>query len=258
MAHAMAPTPNPRPTVRLQPVRRVYEQVADQLRELILHGGFADGDKLPSETQLAADFGVSRTTIREALRVLVGQGLVRTIKGVNAGSYACRPSIEAISETIQSGIALLADYEQITLDEFLQARALIEVPAVRLLARRAKQVDFEPIESTIPGRPAVLTKQKQFEHNRDFHSEIVKASGNTLIYLAAQPIFAILQRNLARSSLGQAWYRSINEQHREIIAAIRAGDVDAAGQAMEHHLSYIRPAYERAWRDEAVAFAIEE
>ena len=67
-------------------MRKAYEQVADQLRELIVTGELAPGERLPTETVLAREFGVSRATVREALRLLAAQGLIRTAKGAAAGA----------------------------------------------------------------------------------------------------------------------------------------------------------------------------
>jgi GntR family transcriptional repressor for pyruvate dehydrogenase complex len=83
-------------------VRKAYEQVADQLRELIVSGKLAPGERLPIESALAREFGVSRATIREALRVLAAQGLVRTAKGPAGGSFVTLPSVDHISSFVQA------------------------------------------------------------------------------------------------------------------------------------------------------------
>jgi DNA-binding FadR family transcriptional regulator len=77
---------------------------------------------------------------------------------------------------------------------------------------------------------------------------IIEACGNTLLAIAAQPVFTVLQTNLARSTLGRRFHRAINEHHRAIIAAIAEGDADAAGGEMLSHLQFLRPFYEKAWR----------
>ncbi|MGH3039100.1 MAG: FadR/GntR family transcriptional regulator, partial [Gaiellaceae bacterium] len=72
-------------------VRKAYEQVNDQLRELIVSGELAPGERLPNEAVLAREFGVSRATVREALRILTAQNLIRTTKGAGGGSYVTLP-----------------------------------------------------------------------------------------------------------------------------------------------------------------------
>ena len=90
--------PGPVPVRR---VRKAYEQVADQLRELIMTGELAPGERLPNEALLAREFGVSRATVREALRVLAAQNLLRTAKGAGGGSYVTIPTVDHISEFLR-------------------------------------------------------------------------------------------------------------------------------------------------------------
>ena len=76
----------PERAVPIARVRKAYEQVADQIRELIMTGAISPGQRLPNEAALTAQFGVSRATVREALRVLAAQNLIRTSKGSTGGS----------------------------------------------------------------------------------------------------------------------------------------------------------------------------
>lgn len=234
--------------VPVQRVRKAYEQVADQLRELILAGTVAPEERLPNEQTLAQEFGVSRATVREALRVLTSESLVRTAKGAGGGSYVTRPSIDRISEVLRSNIGLLSQSHDVTLEEFLEARECLEVPAVRFAAQRRSEVDIQRLAESIPGDPLALGIQEQFSHNRDFHSAIVQISRNTLLAIATQPVFSVLQTNLARSALGRSVHQHINEDHRKITDAIVRQDSEAAADEMLRHLAYLRPHYERAWR----------
>lgn len=229
-------------------VRKAYEQVADQIRALIVSGEIHPSQKLPNEATLAQEFGVSRATVREALRVLATQNLVRTTKGSTGGSFVTLPTVARISEYLSSNIWLLTHTEDVSLDEFLEARELLEVPAARLAARRHGLGPHAELRAAIPDRPLELGTEEQFLHNRDFHSALVRASGNALLSIAAQPIFSVLQTNLQRSTLGTDFHAHINSDHRAIAAAVEAGDEEAAAAAMHEHLAYLRPMYEKAWR----------
>jgi DNA-binding FadR family transcriptional regulator len=234
------------------PVRRVlkaYEQVADQLRELIVAGRLAPGERLPNEALLAREFGVSRATVREALRVLAAQNLLRTAKGAGGGSYVTLPTVDHISEFLQANIALLTESRDLTLEELIEARMLLEVPAARLAAQRRSEDDLERLRAAIPGEPLRLTAQEQFARNKDFHAVLIDACRNQLLSIAAQPVFFALHTSLARSALGRRFHREINEHHRVIVRAIEEGDADAAGEQMHRHLEFLVPFYERAWRD---------
>jgi GntR family transcriptional repressor for pyruvate dehydrogenase complex len=225
-----------------------YELVAERLRQRVVHGELQPGERLPNEAVLATDYGVSRATVREALRVLATQSLIRTSKGAGGGSYVTLPSVDGVSEYVQSSISMLADADDVTLEELLEARELLEVPAARLAAERRTEEELERLRDAIPDEPLRLGTQRQFVYNQDFHLAVIDGCRNALLAIAAQPVFAVLQRNLARSKLGARFHRTINEHHRAIAAAIEAGDADAAGGEMYDHLEYLRPYYERAWR----------
>jgi DNA-binding FadR family transcriptional regulator len=233
------------PAMPVRRVRKAYEQVADQIRELIVTGELLPMEKLPNEATLAREFGVSRATVREALRVLTTQNLVRTSKGTGGGSFVTLPTVDHISEFLQANIGLLSQSENVSLDEFLEVRELLEVPAARLAARRGDATD---LRMAIPEHPLELGTEEQFVHNRDFHSALVIASGNQLLSIAAQPIFSVLQTNLQRSTLGIDFHSRINQDHRAIADAVEAGDEDAAAREMLEHLAFLRPMYEKAWR----------
>jgi DNA-binding FadR family transcriptional regulator len=225
-----------------------YEVVAERLRQRVVHGDLQPGERLPNEAALAVDFGVSRATVREALRVLAAQSLIRTSKGAGGGSYVTLPSVNGVSDFVESSITILSDADDVTLEELLEARELLEVPAARLAAERRTEEELERLREAIPDEPLRLGTQRQFVYNQDFHLVVIEGCRNALLAIAAQPVFAVLQRNLARSKLGARFHRTINEHHRAIAAAIEAGDADAAGGEMYEHLEFLRPYYERAWR----------
>ena len=114
---------------------KAYEEIAAALHRRVVTGELEPGERLPTETMLASQFGVSRATVREALRQLDAQSLIRTSKGATGGSYVTLPSAGHLSASLRSGIGLLADAQDVSLDELLEARLLLEVPAARLAAR---------------------------------------------------------------------------------------------------------------------------
>jgi DNA-binding FadR family transcriptional regulator len=240
--------PPPATGVAVRRVRKAYEQVADQLRELVMTGELAPGERLPNEALLARDFGVSRATIREALRVLAAQNLLRTAKGAGGGSYVTVPSVRNISDFLRSNINLLTGNRDVTLEELIEVRILLEVPAARLAADRRRDEDLERLRASIPLDAVRIDTREEFLHNAEFHTTIIECCGNTLLYIAAQPVFSTLQTHLARSGLGKRFHRDIHRHHRAILAAISAGDADAAGAEMQSHLEYLVPFYEKAWR----------
>jgi DNA-binding FadR family transcriptional regulator len=233
--------------VPVRRVRKAYEQVADQLRELIVGGELARGDRLPNEQVLARQFGVSRATVREALRVLAAQNLIRTAKGAGGGSYVTLPSADHISDFVTSNINLLTEASEVSLDELLEARELLEVPAARLAARRRSEEDVERLVAAIPNESGAFGPDERFDWNKEFHAVLIETSGNSLLTIASQPLFSVLQTNLARSALGPAFHAEVDRQHRLIADAVAAGDADAAGEGMKSHLAYLSGFYEQVW-----------
>jgi DNA-binding FadR family transcriptional regulator len=239
--------PGPR-DVSVRRVLKAYEQIADQLRELITTRQLLPGERLPNEATLARQFGVSRATVRESLRVLAAQNLVRTAKGSGGGSYVTLPSVDHISEFLRSNFNLMTASQDVSLENLLEARMLLEVPAARLAAERRSEEGLARLQATIPGELLSLNIHDQFAFNKNFHSTVLEECGNKLLYISAQPVFSVLQRALERSNLSAGFHRSIHESHRQIAAAIAAGDPDTAERAMREHLEQLRPEYERTWR----------
>lgn len=237
---------------RLRPVRKAYEQVADQLRDLILSGKLPRDSRLPSEATLAAHFGVSRPTVREALRELSAQALVRTAKGATGGSFVTIPTPDHVSQSLSANMALLSHSATVSLDEFLEARKALELPAARMAAQRRSEQDLEQLRAAIPEHR--LDREGQFTHNRDFHAVLVAASGNTLLWICAQPVFAVLQSGLRRSAeLPHEFHERCNADHSSIVELLESRDEVAVVEQMIKHLDYLSVYYRKAWNDIARA-----
>jgi DNA-binding FadR family transcriptional regulator len=91
--------------------------------------------------------------------------------------------------------------------------------------------------------------REEFLHNAEFHTTLIESCGNTLLYIAAQPVFSALQTHLARSQLGRRFHVEIHRHHIRIVEAIQASDGAAAGSEMQSHLEFLVPFYEKAWRE---------
>jgi GntR family transcriptional regulator, transcriptional repressor for pyruvate dehydrogenase complex len=231
----------------LQRVRKAYEQVYDQLRELIMRGELARGQRLPGEAALAGEFGVSRGTVREALRLLAAQNLIRTAKGAGGGSFVTLPTADHVSEVLQANIRLLSESREVSAEDMLEARELLEAFAARLAARRRGEADLERLRACIIDDPLDLGTERQHAQNTGFHTALLEASGNTLLAIAAQPVFGILQTNMRRREIEHGTLARVNEDHRGILAAVEKGDANAAEQQMREHLAMLRETYVRLW-----------
>lgn len=236
----------------IQRVKKAYEQVHEQLRDLIVRGELPRGQRLPNEAVLARQFGVSRGTVREALRVLAAQNLIRTAKGAGGGSFVTLPTVDHVSEFLKANIALLNESQDVSAEEMLEARELLEAFAARRAAHRRTDVDLERLRSCII-EPEEIGTEQQFALNTAFHSAILDASGNTLLRIAGQPIFGLLQTNMRRREIRADTLGQVNEDHRHILDAIEAGNADEAERHMREHLAFLRETYVRLWTHHPVA-----
>lgn len=231
-----------------RPVRKAYEQVYDQLRRMILSGELPRGQRLPTEVALAEIFGASRGTVREALRLLVTEGLIRTAKGAGGGSYVTLPTVDHVSEFLERNVELLSLTQDVTLPEFLQARELIETWAARRVALAHTDADLERLRATIRGREHGESSYELYLANREFHAVLVDICHNTLLRLAAQPIFSVLHTHLSRQSLPDEFSVNVCTEHAAIFERIEAGDAEGAEERMLAHLRWLATVYRGIWR----------
>ena len=130
-------------------VTRPRDQVEQQLREAILEGHFAQGDKLPPETELATQFGVSRPTVREALGALVSAGLIRKIPGVAGGSFVNTVTPDSLSQMLMQSMDTIVRIGALDIAEITEVRRVLEIPAAEWAARNRSDADLEVMKSVV-------------------------------------------------------------------------------------------------------------
>ncbi len=232
------------------PVSRVlpaYQQVANQLQELIMKGTLAVGERLPAEGEMAVQFGVSRSTVREALRGLSSQSLVQTKRGVNGGTFVAEPSAEHVQTYLETTIGLLSGADVVSVDEILEARELIEVPSARLAALRGGEEQRQRLKASLD-TGAEVDLAADFEGHRDFHVAVMEASGNRLLEVIARPMFSVLRTRFVRDRASPEFWSAVDGDHRDICDAIAAGDAEGSARLMHNHLERLRSMYERTDR----------
>ena len=222
-----------------------YRQVADQLRALILEGELSPGARLPNEPELSAMFGVSRSTVREALRALSSQNLITTTRGVAGGSVVAHPEPGHISDFLETSIGLLSGNRRVTVAELLEIRHLLEVPAARLAAARRSDEDVETLRATIDEERNSTVRAESFEGRRAFHTTILNASGNGLLEIVTRPIFQVIATRFRRDAAPPDFWTAVHDDHERILEFIAQGDTDGAAQSMAEHLSHLATTYER-------------
>ena len=215
--------------------------LADALRARILTRELRPGQKLPVEPELADEYDVSRSTVREALRVLASQGLITTMRGVAGGSFVAHPTPRQMSDYLQASIGLFAHSEDLAVDSLLEARDMLEVPAAGLAALRRSADQLEDLRATL-GEPAGSDPQQIMDFARAFHETLLRAACSPIVEALTRPVFEVLyERMLRLTALEPTWSR-VKDDHQLIFDAIAASDAEAARAEMQIHLEKLRPA----------------
>jgi DNA-binding FadR family transcriptional regulator len=223
-------------------VRRGYEQVADQLQRDIVAGTIPEGARLPTEPELAEQFGTSRSTIREALRILSSQRIVETRPGNSGGSVVTRPSSESVSEYLMLAFALWTD-EAVQVQDLFDARETMEVACAGWAATRSAGDAVSTLTPFLPPDVTVLTDEEILVYDRGFHEAILSLAGNLFIQTVSLPIYDVLNKRVHRSLIAPSFWPHIVDEHRQLMDAIAAGDPARARNLMEEHMRAVRTAY---------------
>ncbi|MEV0717509.1 FadR/GntR family transcriptional regulator [Asanoa sp. NPDC050611] len=237
---------------RVSAAAPAYQELADRLREQVLAGTFAPGDRLPTEPELCALYGVSRSTVREALRVLSSQHLVTTVRGVAGGTFVVRPEPHQISSYLQASFSLLTASRSGSVGDLLEVRDMLEVPAAGLAARRRTADDLEVLRQSLFD-PRTVDAEHVFEANRNFHVCLLRAAGNPMLEAVTHPMFGVLNERFLRVQASRRFWFRVDRDHREILAAVADGDADGAREAQHAHLQHLRSTYTRIDRQRRAA-----
>ncbi|MGU3584605.1 FadR/GntR family transcriptional regulator [Rhodococcus sp. C26F] len=221
-----------------------YAVLAEHLRNRILSGELQPGARLPGEAELTAEFGVGRSTIREALRSLASQNLITTTRGVTGGSFVAAPSVGHISAHLETGVALMAAAETVTVAQLMEVRNLMEVPAAGMAAFRRTDEHLEQLEASIFD-PHSLQGPETFAKNQEFHLVLLRATDNPLLELITAPVFRVLSSRFGREHAPEGFWQCVDHDHRAILDVVAAGDSMAAMDLMRRHLDNLGDSYRR-------------
>jgi len=201
-------------------------------------------DRLPTEAELCERFDVSRSTIREALRMLASQGLITTSRGITGGSRIAQLRHQTVGDMLTVGLTALTRTDGCSVAELLEARELLEIPAARAAAARRRPEHLERMRAALR-QEGERDARRVFEVHRSFHAAILDATDNRLLHLMTEPLFTILQTRFLRDRATPSFWSQVAADHRAIMRAIAAGNGDAAAKAMASHLRRLRATYER-------------
>ena len=223
--------------------KRLYRQIADQVRSLVEQGEFARGTRLPAERELAQQLGVSRPSVREALIALEVEGLVEVRMG--SGIY--------VREQPSAAAGRAAPVTAEPPLETIRARELIECELAARAAGTMKAAQVRGLREAIRlMAQEVDAGQMPTQGDRLFHVRIVESAGNAVLTRIVtdlyderhNPLFAQLGSHFENSS---SWRLAMAE-HQAVVDAITAHDADAARQAMSRHLTLSHDRFTASWR----------
>lgn len=215
-----------------------YQMLADELRADITSGRLQPGERLPPEPELCVKTGVSRSTVREALRLLASQHLIVTTRGVTGGSFVAHPDAEQLADGLSTGFTLLANSAGVGLADLVELRRAIEVPAARMAARRRTEEHLAEIRATLFD-PLVDDLDTMMATHCLFHTAVVKATGNPLFELVGRPLYHAAYGEDVTDHLPDGYWVRIDADHRRLLECLCAGDAEAAAAVAARHLDYI-------------------
>ncbi|HLJ60886.1 MAG TPA: FadR/GntR family transcriptional regulator [bacterium] len=220
----------------LAPVRKtkVYAEIAAQIHRLIAEGRLKPGDRLPPERDLAEVFGVSRTSVRDAIRVLEVRGLVEPRHG--EGTVVRQIPIDAIVSPLADALTASKD---LTADLF-DMRKMLEPPLARAAAFRATADDVRALEEIVARHAArVRAGEIAIDEDNAFHYRVATAAKNRVVLRTVDILMDLLRESRVRSLEGPGRAEKSLQGHRRILAAIRRRDPDGAADAMRAHIEEI-------------------
>jgi len=215
---------------------RLYEQIVQQVEDSIVKGALKPGDQLPPERELAQQFGVSRTAVREAVKALREKGLVEAYPGrgtfiTDGTSYAIRQSLDRMVKIGQSeGSGYL-----------VEVREILEPEIAALAATRADEENLAAMREAIAVMDAARRDSDAFiEADLDFHLALAEAAANPLILTLIDSIVGLLREQRTRIFLVDGGPERGQYHHKRVMEAVEHHDPIGAREAMKAHLRQVR------------------
>lgn len=216
---------------------RLHQRVVEELLKQIVSGALPPGTALPSEPELARQFGVSRIVIREAIRILAEKGLVAVRHG--SGMWIQPPEQWDQLDPQILFERLRSNRDPSWLEEILELRKILELAAAELAAQRRTPEQLAQLSEILERMRAALSDPSNYV-NLDiaFHEAIMDAAGNRLLREARRPLSEVLFSSWLMTTRSAERLARTHEGHEEIYAAIAAGDPVAAREAMRRHIEH--------------------
>jgi GntR family transcriptional regulator, transcriptional repressor for pyruvate dehydrogenase complex len=214
---------------------RISELIVEQIRQLMHRGQLRPGDRLPAERDLCELFGVSRVTVREALRMLESAGLVEIRVGARGGAFVTVPSSNRVGE----GLADLLTLSVISAADVTEVRMILELGTVPLVCERATEDDLADLARICEWSEAALRDGAySMEISLEFHARVAQAAHNLPLEMLFGSFRGPLQMSLQEAKEAAPEMGTLGtKEHERFIEAVRRRDADAASRIMREHLT---------------------
>jgi GntR family transcriptional repressor for pyruvate dehydrogenase complex len=215
---------------------RLYEKIVDQIENRILKGDLEPGDKLPPEPELAKQFSVSRTAIREAMKALSQKGLIVVQPG--RGTFV----IDSTSSAMRNSIDLFVKIGSIDgIVDLVEVREILEPEIAAMAADRATPSQITDMVEAVEAMDRALNDPHAFiEADLDFHLALAKATHNTLIPILIDSLVDLLREHRVRAASVVGGIERSQPFHKKILEAVRNQDANLARETMRNHLVQTR------------------
>jgi GntR family transcriptional repressor for pyruvate dehydrogenase complex len=243
-----------RPSFRPIEAVRLSDEAVDQIQEMVLKGDLSPGDRLPGERALARQLRVSRTAVRDALRILEGMGVVEVRPG--RGTFIASELSEATSPLRWK--EWLGEHREQT-SQIMEVRELLEVKVAQWATEKATTADIQSMERSVDLMEQAIRRNDvdaMVAADRAFHDTLGRASGNQVIALMRESLYLALQGQTQTVFRMTSRGPDSLKEHQAILAAVRDLDTPGAARAMLHHMRNVAQVLlEIAEREEGVSQA---
>jgi len=220
--------------------KSLASQIADRIRQSIVEGRLGADDRLPGEEQLAKQFEVSRPTIREALKRLAAQHLIRSRRGPAGGTFVNRPSEQQLRDSLTGAAIVAVSMGEFDPQEIGEARRELELLCCRLAAHNRNTADLQAMAAEIGVQgEAGLSDEDFCASDVRFHRALVNATGNKVLQLVMYPVIEALQPVVNLVIFRFRERVQIVGFHRRILAALESGEAESAAAALTEQMVYL-------------------
>ncbi|WP_210397416.1 FadR/GntR family transcriptional regulator [Motiliproteus sediminis] len=222
------------------------KQIAENLREAILDGRLKVDQRLPTEEELAARFSVSRPTIREALKRLAAQNLVRSRRGPAGGTFITRPSDAELRVTLQNATTLMVTLGEFDIDAITEARLELERLCLKLAVERRQPEHLQRMADELQRQREPVSDEEFCAADVRFHRALVDATANPVLQFNMVTVIEALQPLMNMIANRTREREVIVDHHQRLLDAVSASELPAAEKALTGLVDYLRQQYQLA------------